>query len=126
MPDSAREKPKVKNSNKNDKNDDNDEIPQVVFERMILRIVTSVGVPMATGLALLHIFGLVKEQHLSDIPIWIPFFTTALTFGASALGIAYGALSTSWDPEKSGSILGFEEAQSNWIEMWQEEDDDNR
>ncbi|KAL1059530.1 hypothetical protein V6Z11_1Z031600 [Gossypium hirsutum] len=102
------------------KNED-EKIPQVVFERMIARILVSVGVPMATGLALLHLFGVAKEQNLWDAPLWLPFLTTLITFGASTLGIAYGTLSASWDPKKKGSLLGLEEAQRNWVEMWKEE-----
>ncbi|KAK9293322.1 hypothetical protein L1049_021314 [Liquidambar formosana] len=112
-----------KNSGKND--DDDDQIPKVVFERMIVRILLSVGVPMAIGLALLHLFGIVKEQHLWDVPLWLPVLTTFFTFGTSALGIAYGTLSTSWDAEKKGSLLGVEEAQQNWVEMWREEEDES-
>ncbi|TYI21148.1 hypothetical protein ES332_A06G017600v1 [Gossypium tomentosum] len=110
-----------KSSNNNKKKNEDEEIPQVVFERMIARILVSVGVPMATGLALLHLFGVVKEQNLWDAPLWLPFLTTLITFGASTLGIACGTLSASWDPKKKGSLLGLEEAQRNWVEMWKEE-----
>ncbi|XAR53613.1 hypothetical protein NMG60_11022232 [Bertholletia excelsa] len=103
--------------------DDGDEkIPNVVFERMIGRILFHVGAPLATGVAFLKVFDLMKEKQLWEVPLWLPFFTTFLTFGASALGIAFGTLSTSWDPEKKGSLLGFEEAQRNWVEIWKEED----
>ncbi|XVE64288.1 hypothetical protein DITRI_Ditri07aG0088800 [Diplodiscus trichospermus] len=108
--------------NKNNNNDD-EQVPQVVFERMITRILVSVGVPLATGLAVLHLFGVAKEQNWWDVPQWLPFLTTFITFGASTLGIAYGTLSASWDPEKKGSLLGFQEAQRNWVEMWKEEND---
>ncbi|XWS50447.1 hypothetical protein CRYUN_Cryun12cG0088600 [Craigia yunnanensis] len=108
---------KENSDNKNNNNDD-EQVPQVVFERMIARILVSVGVPLATGLALLHLFAVAKDQNLWDVPLWLPFLTTFITFGASTLGIAYGTLSASWDPEKKGSILGFEEAQRNWVEMW--------
>ncbi|KAM7499709.1 hypothetical protein LguiA_024123 [Lonicera macranthoides] len=103
-----------------------DKIPDVVMERMVVRILLNVGVPLATGIALLQAFGAIKEQNLWDVPRWLPFLTTLLTFGASALGIAYGTLSASWDPEKKGSILGFQEARENWVEMWKEEDEFNR
>ncbi|KAL6123178.1 hypothetical protein ACLB2K_075701 [Fragaria x ananassa] len=112
---------KERPSSKNPKNDD--EIPQVVTERMLVRIVAAVGLPLATGIAFLNVFEYIKENHLWDVPVWLPFLTTLLTFGTSALGIAYGALSTSWDAEKKGSILGFEEAQKNWVDMWREEDE---
>lgn len=111
-----------KNSNKTNNNDD-EEVPQAVFNRIAVRILAFVGVPLAIGLAFLHIFGVIKEQHLWNVPLWLPLVTTFLTFGASTLGIAYGALSTSWDEENyKGSILGLEEAQKNWVEMWKEDD----
>ena len=58
-----------------------------------------------------------------DVPLWLPFLTTFITFGASTPGIAYGTLSARWDPEKKGSFLGLEKAQRNWVEMWKEEND---
>lgn len=98
-----------------------EEIPQVVFERIIMRILGFVGLPMATGIGLLHVIGVVKERQLWEVPLWVPFVTMLLCFGASAMGIAYGTLSSSWDPDRSGSVLGFEEAQRNWAEMWRDE-----
>ncbi|KAM1471615.1 hypothetical protein ACFX14_042080 [Malus domestica] len=123
QPATTKETPTRKNFGKNDNNDGDEEVPQVVFERMLVRIIAAVGLPLATGFAFLKIFDAVKENHWWDVPLWLPFFTTLLTFGTSALGIAYGALSTSWDAEKKGSVLGLEEAQSNWVEMWREEDE---
>ena len=115
-------------SNKSKKNneDDDDEIPQEVFNRIIVRILVSVGFPMGLGLAILHVIGVLKEQHLWDVPMWLPFLTTFLTFGASTLGIAYGTLSTSLDAERKGSLLGLEEVEKNWVEMWKEEDQNKR
>ncbi|KAL3755703.1 hypothetical protein ACJRO7_002712 [Eucalyptus globulus] len=100
--------------------DDDDQIPQVVFERMIGRILVFVGVPMAAGIALLYVMGAIKERELLDVPRWLPFLTTLVCFGASAVGIAYGTLSSSWDPDKSGSVLGLDEAQRNWTEIWKD------
>ncbi|XP_061355783.1 uncharacterized protein PAM68-like [Gastrolobium bilobum] len=104
------------------KNNGDDELPQVVLNRIIGRILFSVGVPMGLGLALLYVFGMLKERQIWDVPIWIPFFTTFLTFGTSTLGIAFGTLSTSLDAEREGSFLGLNEVQKNWVEMWQDED----
>lgn len=109
-------------SNNNNNNSDEDHLPQVVLERIIVRILVFVGVPLATGIASLHLFGVVKEKQLFDFPLWLPLVTTFLTFGLSAVGIAYGSISTSWDAEKQGSLLGFEEAKQNWVEIWTEDD----
>ncbi|KAI5657834.1 hypothetical protein M9H77_26627 [Catharanthus roseus] len=107
----------------NNAEDDDDKIPDAVWERIMGRILFYVGVPMATGVALMQIFSVIKEYNLWEVPIWLPYLSTFITFGVSTLGIVYGTLSTSWDPEKEGSLLGFEEAQKNWVAMWNEEDD---
>ncbi|OVA02118.1 Protein of unknown function DUF3464 [Macleaya cordata] len=108
-----------RNGGKND--DGDDKIAPVVWERMIVRILFSVGAPMASGVALLYVFGTLKDNHIWDVPLWLPFLTTLIAFGTSAIGIAYGTLSTSLDPEKKGSVLGWEEVQKNWPELWKED-----
>ncbi|XP_076901937.1 uncharacterized protein PAM68-like [Bidens hawaiensis] len=103
-----------------------DKIPDVVMNRMIVRILFNVGVPLVTGLGLLQVFSVIKEQNLWQIPRWLPFLTTFITFGASTIGIAYGTLSTSWDAENKGSLLGFREARKNWVQMWEEDESVNK
>lgn len=101
--------------------DDDDKIPDVVWERMIKRILSYVGVPLVLGFALLKGFDVVIEKGMWKVPLWLPFLTTLITFGASALGIAYGSLSTSLNESEEGSLLGFEQVQKNWVEMWKED-----
>ncbi|XP_028792193.1 uncharacterized protein PAM68-like [Neltuma alba] len=79
---------KANEENNKKKNDDNDEIPQEVYNRMIVRILVSVGLPMGLGLAFLQIFGVLKEKQLWDVPLWLPFNNNSVNIGASALGIA--------------------------------------
>ncbi|KAL2334795.1 hypothetical protein Fmac_016008 [Flemingia macrophylla] len=117
--------------NKNEKplrrrnNDGDEDLPTPVMYRLIRRILFSVVVPMGLGLTFLHVFGVLKENQVYDAPLWLPFVTTLLTFGASSIGIAYGALSTSLEEESEGSFLGLEQFQKNWVEMWQEEEKDD-
>lgn len=106
-----------------DYKEEDDKIPDIVWERMISRILWYVGVPLLMGFALLQAFSIIKEQKLWDVPIWLPYLTTLITFGASALGIAFGSLSTSLDPDEEGSTLGLEQFEKNWTEMWKEEDE---
>lgn len=115
----------MKNNNAGKDDDDDEKIPEAVWERMISRILFSVGAPLGTGFVMMQIFSVIKEQNLWDFPIWLPFLIIFITFGASALGIVYGTLSTSWDPERNGSVLGLEEFQKNWMDMWEEEGDDD-
>lgn len=100
---------------------EDDEIPQVVLDRMLRRILISVGTPMASGFGLVYLEELVKKGGLWEVPAWLPLLTILLSFGTSGMGIAYGTLSSSWDPEKEGSLLGWEQAQKNWPELWKEE-----
>nr|XP_043617197.1 uncharacterized protein PAM68-like [Erigeron canadensis] len=102
-----------------------DKIPDVVMGRMITRILFNVGVPLVTGLGLLQMFSVIRDNNLMQIPRWLPFLTTFITLGASTLGIAYGTLSTSWDADNKGSLLGLEEAKKNWVEMWAQDDSEN-
>ncbi|XP_020184595.1 uncharacterized protein [Aegilops tauschii subsp. strangulata] len=104
-----------------------DELPQVVFDRILRRILFTVGVPMASGVALLNVYDALKRGGGAEVPSWVQLLTILLSFGTSALGIAYGTLSASWDPEKEGSLLGVDEARTNWPELWKEEiDKDNK
>ncbi|BAU02231.1 hypothetical protein LR48_Vigan10g107900 [Vigna angularis] len=105
-----------------DDEDADDELPSTVIYRIIRRILFCVGVPMGLGLMFMHIFGVLRENQVYDAPRWLAFMTAFLTFGASSVGIAYGALSASLDAEKDGSFLGVEQIQKNWVDMWQEED----
>lgn len=125
-PNTRKENGPSKTLKQDNKSDEEDEIPEAVFNRIIVRILVSVGAPMALGLASLQVFGVLKEQHIWDVPVSVTFVTLLLTFGSSTLGIAYGALSTSLDPDKKGSLLGIQEARDNWVEMWKEEDESDK
>ena len=89
-----------------------DKLPQVVFDRILRRQV---------------VYDALKRGGGAEVPSWVQLLTILLSFGTSALGIAYGTLSASWDPEKEGSLLGIDEARTNWPELWKEEiDKDNK
>jgi hypothetical protein len=100
---------------------DDDELPQPVFDRILGRILVTVGLPMASGVALLNVYEALKSNQGVELPSWLSLLTILVSFGTSALGIAYGTLSASWDPEKEGSLLGIEELQANWPVLWAEE-----
>ncbi|XP_043713481.1 uncharacterized protein PAM68-like [Telopea speciosissima] len=112
--------------NNGEDDDDNDTIPKVIFKRMMVRILFFVGSLMGIGLAMLQVFDELNEQQVWDVPLWLPFLMASLAFGTSGVGLAYGTLSTSWDPEKKGSLLGWEEAQQKWPELWKEEREKDR
>eukprot|EP00252_Welwitschia_mirabilis_P017395 TRINITY_DN3854_c0_g1_i2.p1 TRINITY_DN3854_c0_g1~~TRINITY_DN3854_c0_g1_i2.p1 ORF type:complete len:201 (+),score=39.88 TRINITY_DN3854_c0_g1_i2:192-794(+) len=101
-------------------NDDGtDVIPEIVTNRMIKRIGVFVGVPVAIGLTFFPAFYYMKVFLKWNVPDWLPFTSSALVFGSAALGITYGIVSSSWDPLREGSLLGWTEAQRNWPVFWQ-------
>uniref|UniRef100_A0A0C9QTL6 TSA: Wollemia nobilis Ref_Wollemi_Transcript_10381_935 transcribed RNA sequence n=1 Tax=Wollemia nobilis TaxID=56998 RepID=A0A0C9QTL6_9CONI len=89
-------------------------IPEIVTNRMIKRMVASVGLPLAIGLTFFPLFYYMKVVLKWSVPDWLPFITSFFTFGSAALGITYGIMSTSWDPLREGSFLGWTEAWMNW------------
>jgi hypothetical protein len=48
-----------------------------------------------------------------DLPMGLVFVVQSITFGAGLLGITYGATSASWDPNRPGSALGWNEFRAN-------------
>jgi hypothetical protein len=94
-------------------------MPEIVTNRMIKRMGVSVGIPLAIGLTFFPLFYYMKVVLKWSVPDWLPFITSFLTFGSAALGISYGIMSTSWDPMRDGSFLGWTEAQKNWPVFWQ-------
>lgn len=126
VPEKGRKEEDDGGGNKRGGDDDDEEIPQVVFDRMVRRILVAVGMPMAGGVGLLYVMSVLKENGIWDVPVWLPFASTLLSFGTSALGIAYGTLSTSWDPDREGSVFGWAEVTKNWPKLWEEEREERR
>ena len=106
-----------------DEDDDVDEpeeatIPEVVTNRMMKRMGLSVGAPLSLGLLFFPFFYYLKVGLKVDVPTWVPFIVSFFFFGTALLGISYGIVSTSWDPLREGSLLGWNEAQRNWPVFW--------
>ncbi|XP_076907874.1 protein PAM68, chloroplastic-like [Bidens hawaiensis] len=94
-------------------------IPEVVTNRMMGRIGLSVGIPLFMGLLFFPFFYYLKVGLKIDVPTWVPFIVSFVFFGTALLGVSYGIVSTSWDPMREGSLLGWNEAQKNWPVFWQ-------
>ncbi|KAI5085106.1 hypothetical protein GOP47_0001275, partial [Adiantum capillus-veneris] len=94
--------------------DDDDEVPQIVMDRMIKRIGVSIAVPVVLAVLMFPLFWFLKVQLRVDVPEWLPLLVSGTFFGSAALGITYGIVSTSWDPLRDGSFLGWKEANANW------------
>lgn len=119
---------KPKTGNDSDDDDDEDEegdeaeagvIPEIVTNRMISRIGFTVGIPLLVGLLFFPFFYYLKVVLKIDVPSWLPVIVSFIFFGAALLGVSYGIVSSSWDPLREGSLLGWNEAQRNWPVFWQ-------
>jgi hypothetical protein len=75
--------------------------------------------PLLLLLLLLLLLGLLCLQVVQKVeyPIWVVYVTQAFMFGGGLAGISYGILSTSWDPRREGSALGWTELQ---VRYWPE------
>lgn len=91
--------------------------PQVVVDRMFRRMLVSAGTPVLLGVLLLPAFWYARVVAKIDYPPWLVYLTQALFFGGGLFGITYGILSTSWEPRREGSALGFEEFKANLAMM---------
>ncbi|CAL0314200.1 unnamed protein product [Lupinus luteus] len=96
-----------------------DVIPEVVTNRMMKRVGLSVGIPLSIGLLFFPFFYYLKVGLKIDVPTWVPFIVSFFFFGSALLGVSYGIVSSSWDPLREGSLLGWNEAQKNWPVFWQ-------
>ncbi|MCD7447843.1 hypothetical protein HAX54_035774 [Datura stramonium] len=94
-------------------------IPEIVTNRMISRMGLSVGIPLFIGLLFFPFFYYLKVGLKIDVPTWVPFIVSFVFFGTALLGVSYGIVSSSWDPMREGSILGWNEAKKNWPVFWQ-------
>ncbi|XP_030454260.2 protein PAM68, chloroplastic [Syzygium oleosum] len=115
-------------SDEEDEDDEDDEeedardqgvIPEVVTNRMMNRMGVSVGGPLFVGLLFFPFFYYLKVGLKIDVPTWVPFIVSFFFFGSALLGVSYGIVSSSWDPLREGSLLGWNEAQKNWPVFWQ-------
>ncbi|CAM6117088.1 unnamed protein product [Calypogeia fissa] len=93
-------------------------VPEVVTNRMLKRIAFTVGLPLVFGLLLFPLFYYLKVVSKLDVPEWLPLIVSMVTFGTAGFGITYGVVSSSWDPAREGSLLGWKEAQVNWPLIW--------
>lgn len=88
-------------------------LPEVVANRMALRMATFGGIPVFGGIALFVFFYFSATKN--DVvfqPTSVAAATTA-PWVLGLLGIGYGALSASWDEDVEGSVVGAREFKTN-------------
>ena len=89
-------------------------VPQIVADRMITRIATFFGVPVFGGLLLFGVSLYVSKTSDFVIPPNLLAYATQAPFVLGLIGITYGILSASWEPDNEGSMLGIEEFKTNY------------
>ncbi|NEP19115.1 MAG: DUF3464 family protein [Leptolyngbya sp. SIO4C1] len=100
-----------------------EQIPEVVSRRMIRRMLVFSGIPTATGLATFVGAYFLLTRHILEFPKALVLVSTLVCFGVGFIGLSYGVLSSSWEEETDGSLLGVSEFSLNlgrMIQAWRE------
>lgn len=88
-------------------------MPEVVGDRMLKRMIFFLGVPLFGGIAAFVAFIVAARNFDTVIKPTTVAATTQAIFALGVVGITYGPLSASWDEDREGSLLGFEEVGKN-------------
>ncbi|MEM8604316.1 MAG: PAM68 family protein [Cyanobacteria bacterium P01_H01_bin.121] len=102
---------------------DETRIPDKVGRRMISRMMIFSGLPTFMGVGVFVLSYFIVTQGLLELPNTAVLLTSLLCFGLGVVGLSYGVLSSSWDEEMAGSLLGVAEFQTNFgrlVGAWRE------
>jgi len=90
-------------------------LPEIVAQRMVKRSIWLFGVPLFTGIFGFVAFYVLSTQYeVTFLPSLVGTSTLGI-FSLSLVGLTYGIMSASWDPEIEGSFLGFSEFRKNFV-----------
>ncbi|MBP0021495.1 MAG: PAM68 family protein [Cyanobacteria bacterium SBLK] len=113
---SVREK---KSDSRSKRNANSSAIPEVVSQRMIRRMALMCGIPTGLGLSSFFIFYAAVSQGWAEIPPQLVFYATLGLFGLGFFGLSYGVLSTSWEEDRPGGWIGWQEFTLNAARLLQ-------
>jgi Photosynthesis affected mutant 68 len=88
-------------------------IPEQVSKRMGRRMAFFSGIPTTFGVLTFLVSYLLVTQFSVKLPNVAVVLVSMGFFGLGVVGLSYGLLSSSWDEERSGSLLGGEEFSTN-------------
>lgn len=88
-------------------------IPEKVAMRMGRRMLPFVGVPLFGGMAAFVAFWYFATYKNVQFQPALVAFTTIGLLAIGLLGITYSVMSASWDPDREGSAMGFDEFSNN-------------
>jgi hypothetical protein len=98
-------------------------IPEVVSKRMVRRMALFSGIPTGLGIISFFAFYWIVSRDVLELPTTAVLLVTLGCFGLGVIGLSYGLLSASWEEERIGSRLGWEEFGINFDRMtaaWRE------
>ena len=98
-------------------------IPPEVSKRMVRRASWMAGVPTTLGMSAFFINYYLLVNHIVELPSWLTYAETLMLFGMGFVGLSYGVLSASWEPERDGGLIGLSEFRFNvkvLFEQWRE------
>ncbi len=99
-------------------------IPDSVSKRMIWRMALFCGIPSALGMASFIVAYFVVSNEWFALPSYAVLLVSLGFFGLGILGLSYGIFSASWDEDRGGTLLGWQEFKLNLgrtIEAWRKE-----
>ncbi|MEN9228113.1 MAG: PAM68 family protein [Gloeomargarita sp. HHBFW_bins_205] len=88
-------------------------MPKVVSDRMLRRMAIFCGTPTALGLMAFPTSYWLLQQGVK-VPVPVVVLVTLGLFGLGMVGLSYGILSASWDADRVGHWLGWQEFRTNW------------
>ena len=88
-------------------------IPKVVSDRMARRAALFSGTPTFLGVAIFFISYYIVSHGWFKLPNVAVLLVSMGFFGLGVLGLSYGILSASWDEERIGGSLGWQEFKVN-------------
>lgn len=98
-------------------------IPKVVSQRMMRRVAAFCGVPSLLGIStLIASYFILTYTEVKLPPVAVLLLNLGF-FGLGVVGITYGVISASWEEDKAGGIIGWQEFNTNWERMmtaWRE------
>ncbi|MDJ1174926.1 PAM68 family protein [Roseofilum capinflatum] len=88
-------------------------IPDAVSKRMIRRMALLSGIPTALGVLTFAASYWILTQTEFDLPHIAVVLVSMGFFGLGVLGLSYGVLSASWDENRVGTLLGWQDFTQN-------------
>ncbi|MGV0027855.1 photosystem II biosynthesis protein [Phormidesmis priestleyi] len=89
-------------------------IPKVVSDRMARRMVSFCALPTLLGMLTFVVSYFVVTQGWFKLPNVVVLLVSMGWLGLGVIGLSYGILSASWDEERVGTRLGYEEFSTNF------------